>query len=146
VYQTLLQRGRSDLLLITQLATSGLRGSFTTCPLSLATVRSHCPSGFRGSFILPLQHIIWTVSDSGNPGNNSRVFSEWAATPLYQKKALRCVRSCNLMLLMPQPSSHIYWQIRTVSYSRNPKNNFRVLSDWAAPLLSEENTETGPLL
>jgi hypothetical protein len=33
-----------------------------THSLYLATVRSHCPSGVRGSFILPLQYIIWVVS------------------------------------------------------------------------------------
>jgi hypothetical protein len=46
--------------------TGRFRGGFISHPgrqvtpsLYLATVRSHCPSGVRGSFILPLQYIIW---------------------------------------------------------------------------------------
>jgi hypothetical protein len=34
-----------------------LRGSFTTSSLYLATVLSHCPFGFRGSFIIPLLYV-----------------------------------------------------------------------------------------
>jgi hypothetical protein len=39
---------------------SGLRGSFTTSSLYLATIHSYYPSGLRGSFILPLIYVIPT--------------------------------------------------------------------------------------